>query len=320
MSMEACPICKVLAEVKENDVKEMNTYKCDTCGEYHIHQDTKSDYFNNKERLKYSARISAYLRRRTIRSLPKVTLLWDKENAYKDILGITVTDIIREFPRTITERIDLALFNLSRLSKYAGDYIKISSRDYSIFYADDDCNDALKFMLKIMYSDDYIESEISEVKYPPNTSLKIRLTSRGWNRIAEIEKAGGVYTRRAFTAMWFDAQMMEVFEEYISKAVRECGYDPFIIPMKEHNNDICDEIIAEVRNSRFVIADFTGQRGGVYFEAGFAYGLGLPVIWSCKDEWMDKLHFDVNYYNFIVWKDCADLYKKLLNRIKATIT
>ncbi len=35
---------------------------------------------------------------------------------------------------------------------------------------------------------------------------------------------------------------------------------------------------------RFMIADFTGHRGGVYFEAGFAHGLGIPVIWTCRED------------------------------------
>ena len=45
----------------------------------------------------------------------------------------------------------------------------------------------------------------------------------------------------------------------------------------------------QIRKSKFLIADFTGQRGGVYYEAGFAYGLGLPVIWTCRKDWFDGL-------------------------------
>ena len=47
-------------------------------------------------------------------------------------------------------------------------------------------------------------------------------------------------------------------------------------------------------------SDFTGNRGGVYYEAGFAHGLGLPVIFMCRDG--DELHFDVRQYNCIFWK------------------
>jgi nucleoside 2-deoxyribosyltransferase len=53
----------------------------------------------------------------------------------------------------------------------------------------------------------------------------------------------------------------------------------------EHVNDINDEIIGQIRRSRFVVCDLTGYRGGVYFEAGFAYGLGLDVIYTCRKDW-----------------------------------
>jgi len=95
------------------------------------------------------------------------------------------------------------------------------------------------------------------------------------------------------------------------------------IDKKEHNNKIDDEIIAEIRRSRFLIADFTCERknvrGGVYYEAGFAQGLGIPVIWTCKDTSLTDLHFDTRQYSHIIWKNPADLLIQLKNRIGATI-
>jgi hypothetical protein len=54
----------------------------------------------------------------------------------------------------------------------------------------------------------------------------------------------------------------------LQKGISDAGFEPLRINMKEHVNKICDEIIAEIRRSRFVVADYTGQRGGVYYEAG----------------------------------------------------
>jgi nucleoside 2-deoxyribosyltransferase len=77
------------------------------------------------------------------------------------------------------------------------------------------------------------------------------------------------------------------------------------IDKKEHSNKIDDEIIAEIRRSKFLVADFTCEkekvRGGVYFEAGFAMGLGIPVIWTCAQQSIGDLHFDTRQYNHIVW-------------------
>lgn len=86
---------------------------------------------------------------------------------------------------------------------------------------------------------------------------------------------------------------------------------------------IDDEIIAEIRRSRFLVADFThekaGARGGVYFEAGFAFGLGIPVIYTCREDAIDKIHFDTRQYHHTAWKDSADLRDKLEKRILAVI-
>ena len=100
-----------------------------------------------------------------------------------------------------------------------------------------------------------------------------------------------------------------------------------------------------------MVCDLTGYRGGVYFEAGFAYGLGLDVIYTCRKDWTEKqnlynedgtiieslfdindkkmqvakegVHFDLSHRNRITWepgKDgLKDFRKKLENRIKAVI-
>src|SRR6266699_3836254 len=95
------------------------------------------------------------------------------------------------------------------------------------------------------------------------------------------------------------------------------------VDQKEHINKIDDEIIAEIRRSRFVVADFTSRegepRGGVYFEAGFAYGIAIPVIWMCRSNLIGSVQFDTRQFNHITWDDPANLYMKLRNRIGAVI-
>ncbi|WP_303827594.1 hypothetical protein [Asticcacaulis taihuensis] len=155
------------------------------------------------------------------------------------------------------------------------------------------------------------------------------LTLSGTRRMEELTSEI-VNSRQAFVAMWFDPSLNESYEQAIEPAIREAGYEPRIIRKVEHNNKIDDEIIAEIRRSKFVIADFTCgfskdgseavARGGVYYEAGFAQGLGLPIIWTCREDIISHVHFDTRQYNHIVWKDTADLKEKLLNRIRATIT
>ena len=77
--------------------------------------------------------------------------------------------------------------------------------------------------------------------------------------------------------------------------------------------------MAEIKNSRFLVADVTGQRQGVYFEAGYAIGLGLPVIWSVHENDLENVHFDTRQYNHIVWNTADDLQGQLFNRVSAVI-
>jgi nucleoside 2-deoxyribosyltransferase len=80
-----------------------------------------------------------------------------------------------------------------------------------------------------------------------------------------------------------------------------------------------DKIIADIRKSALLVADLTEHRQGVYFEAGFALGLGVPVIWTCRDDHKDKIHFDTRQYNCIFWRTPEELKERLINRIEATI-
>jgi len=123
--------------------------------------------------------------------------------------------------------------------------------------------------------------------------------------------------------MWFDESMKAAYEEGIEPAILEAGYEPLRIDRKEHINRIDDEIIAGIRRSRFLVADFTqgepGARGGVYYEAGFAHGLNIPVIFTCRSDVIAKVHFDTRQYNHIAWESPADLQQRLTQRISATI-
>ena len=65
-----------------------------------------------------------------------------------------------------------------------------------------------------------------------------------------------------FAAMWFDQEMTTLWTDGIEPGILGSKYNPIRIDRHQHNNRIDDEIIAMIRKSRFVVADFTGHRGG----------------------------------------------------------
>ena len=157
-----------------------------------------------------------------------------------------------------------------------------------------------------------------------NSSMRAsyKLTVKGYAHLDELGHKVTI-SSKAFVAMWFDESMEDVWEKGIKLAIEESGYEPVRIDQKEHSNKIDDEIIAEIRRSRFIVADFThgddGARGGVYYEAGFAHGLNIPVIFTCREDVFEKIHFDTRQYNHIVWETPEKLLQRLTARIAAEI-
>ena len=145
----------------------------------------------------------------------------------------------------------------------------------------------------------------------------VRVLPKGF---IEAEKsANSSVSRQGFIAMWFHESMEQARNDGLMPGVREAGYVPVLVSDVEHVGKIDDQIIAEIRKSRFVVADFTDHRGGVYFEAGFAMGLGLPVIWTCRRDDLPRLHFDIRQYNCIDWQDPSELAQRLQRRIEAVV-
>lgn len=145
-----------------------------------------------------------------------------------------------------------------------------------------------------------------------------RLALKGWKHVAELKRSE-VTTNQAFIAMSFDSSLRTIYMEAVKPALEQTGYVALRLDDTHFNDKIDDRIVADIRKSGLVIADFTSQKGNVYFEAGFALGLGIPVIWTCRDTDIEAVHFDTRQYNHIVWENADDLREKLIARIEATV-
>ena len=150
------------------------------------------------------------------------------------------------------------------------------------------------------------------------------ITVEGYSKIAD--DLINTVSSQAFVALWFNSELDSVYDQAIVPAVEAAGYTLYRADREHFLGKIDDQVIAEIRRSRFLIADMThgdkGARGSVYFEAGFAFGLGLPVIYTCRNDMLDKLHFDTRQYPHIGWnhEDLRTFRLNLENRIRASIT
>ncbi len=122
--------------------------------------------------------------------------------------------------------------------------------------------------------------------------------------------------KQIFIAMSY-ANDMEMARKAIKIAIENNGYTPMILDEKEYSSFIVPEMLMEIEKSAFIVADLTHQRGGVYYEAGYAQACGIPVIMTCKAESFEGVHFDVRQMNTIIWNNERELKDKLSRRIEA---
>jgi hypothetical protein len=268
---------------------------CRRCGRFHITPGAIRDVLNLKP--EYKPLLSAYCRR-----LP--------EGAEPPTIKVdTVEQFIRTLPQyTPPEKLDNLLELMGRMSLAPGAATTFNPEtDYPLLIARSP--DEVRFFSAELLERDYIRGP----REGPPTVM-----SRGWERLEEIKRSAPL-SNRAFVAMWFDKSTDDLYNEAVKAAILKAGYDPLRIGRHEHVNRIDDEITGQIKRSRFMVADFTGQRYGVYFEAGMMIGLGRTVIWMCdkKESDQGKLHFDVRQFNFIDHESIEDARERLYNRILA---
>ena len=123
------------------------------------------------------------------------------------------------------------------------------------------------------------------------------ITGSGWRRIDELRRAH-VASRYAFFARKFvNADLDRVYAECLQPAVKQIGYDLRTVTQKAGHIDAIIE--DEIRRCRFLIADLTDGNSGAYWEAGFAEGLGKPVIYVCRES--VETHFDTDHRQTVRW-------------------
>jgi hypothetical protein len=151
----------------------------------------------------------------------------------------------------------------------------------------------------------------------------IKLSLDGWERFYELQRVS-VDSRVAFMAMQFGDELLDrVYRDFFKDAVRATGFELKRLDEGQPAGLIDDRPRVEIRQSRFLIADLTTHNRGAYWEAGYAEGLGKPVVYTCrKDVFADKdstkaPHFDTNHHLTVVWE--PDKLPDAVTRLKATI-
>ncbi len=125
------------------------------------------------------------------------------------------------------------------------------------------------------------------------------LTAKAW---AELEAAKTKHQQHnlCFVAMRFLPEFAPLFAA-MERACHRAGYECKRVDTDPHADHIDNRLIDMLNRCRFVIADFTEDSRNVYFEAGYARGMGKSVIWTRRAT--QVVAFDTNQFYFIDWQD-----------------
>ena len=125
------------------------------------------------------------------------------------------------------------------------------------------------------------------------------LIAKAW---AELEDAKTKHQEHnlCFVAMRFLSELNPLFEA-MRRACHRAGCECKRVDTDAHADHIDNRLIDMLNRCRFVIADFTFESSNVYFEAGYAFGLGKKVIWTRRAA--QAVAFDANQFYFIDWQD-----------------
>lgn len=320
MENTVCYICAGDAKSLPSQDISGNFYTCKKCGKYIITDDAKRYIDNevlindqNYENKFYNCLNFYFLHKKNLNKTYVIDLKAQNSEKY---IFLSIAEIMNLSPNSMLERINMILLNFSKEMDNIGKAYDFSS------------SQLLRICLAISLEEieiilNAMSQELSYIQVTGRITsyVRIKITYEGWIKIDELKTNIKKY-KKGFIAMWFN-ENMEPIRKAIKDIFVETGYQISIIDEKEHNNQIVQEILYEIETSDFIVADLTGNRGGVYYEAGYALGLGKEVILIVDNNWLEENkenpHFDVAQKNQIRYISIDDLSVRLFNRITSTV-
>ena len=300
----SCPVCKGIDGEPANvrDLFDRDAYQvtCPACGYFKISRTAIEDNRLDEDQRRA---LSHKLRWRTELSEPSTEMItsYFLEDFRKNYL----------LPN-VSEQIDNLVLYLSKRLKHMG-------REYG------HCDPALISAIGAIDRSGAIEIISALIDrgliaghvlgLDPPDAIGLKPTLSGWLRAGDIER-GSISEKFAFMAMQYGDSTLESYvAEVFRPATLEAGFDLEVLRDRPQAGVIDNYLRSRLNLCRFVIADLSHANNGAYWEAGYAEGIGKPVIYTCHKEQFDqrKTHFDTNHSTTIVWlPDQPDEAKKQL--------
>jgi nucleoside 2-deoxyribosyltransferase len=291
-----CIVCDTrnISHPSRDDEQGVLLIECPNCGAYRIGYSEVDSLISHwkKHQPDHMAMISHRIRQmQRAGNPPFIGEAWLRRICSEDL----------EFPNAFDQVENLIIFLAETLK--AGETMRLAPHTCQAAAGSSD-RKVLSWVLQSALEQGWISGKVEEHWDESFQILNGTLTLEGWRWYNEI--GSHKQSRRAFMAMKFgDEELDGLVENCFKPAVAETGFELKPLSDDPEAGLIDNRMRVEIRRSRFMIADLTHHNNGAYWEAGFAEGLGLPVIYTCKREILqhpnEEIHFDTRNQLIIMW-------------------
>lgn len=302
-TMLSCPVCgdeNCRQGSESGNLRACSIFDCQVCGQFGISFEASVNYFNQ--------------RRGSLTALQRAALSHQLRTAQGASGGLMITtDWMERFSRNA--RLPSPPEQATNLIRLIGDTLAETGEGRLLDGATDAARvgafNAAMFeqLRKELETRNVIQRMEPMEKQNPRgkgvlTGYTYGLTLDGWERY-EAERHGRVAGRYGFIAMQFSNAVLDPFvDETIKPAVLDgIGYN--LVDLRDVSRaGVIDNILREqIRDAAFILVDLTHDNPGAYWEAGYAEGLGKPVVYLCERNKFDsaKTHFDTNHCTTVLW-------------------
>jgi nucleoside 2-deoxyribosyltransferase len=286
LTIEPCTVCGTQANIKSKDFGVGEIVDCVRCGDYRISHVTADE-------------IGLPFREERMRALAGHFIRKMQAGTARPVLDKGFFEALktRRLPTPSEASDNLLIWVAQQNEERPGRTVNV---DYS--------SPVTSAVIGTIRPEDasWVVNHLSERKFingkPGLDTALVNLSGRGWERYEEVKRAH-IASRFAFFARRFTNPDLDVvYEQCLRQAVAETGYELRTVTQRA---GLIDAVIEnEIRRCRFLIADLSDDNAGAYWEAGFAEGLGKPVIYICRTKVGDvekSTHFDTNHRQTVRW-------------------
>ncbi len=302
VNMEICPVCFFSEQKLAHKIsgKVNFHYDCPVCGEYEItlqaynYITQESEYKNELWKLSY----------------------WINNRQGKETVLITNDKLIEVINNVVMPN---ASEQADKLIIWLGNRLVSPEDNCRVQYSSIIPIIGARNKNGVKYIIDETVNEGVVSKGDQGDYVMIGLTFGGWRKYEKLKKSKAINTYKAFMAMQYNDDVLTDMYNKIKIAVEQTGFKLFLLDEVLQAGLIDNQLRVQIRNSRFVLADLTHDNHGAYWEAGYAEGLGRPVIYLCEKNKFDQLktHFDTNHHTTIIWDQVKP--QEAIVKLKATI-